>query len=245
MAKITLKLDKPVEGVLNYATGKHYPSKFENREGSFMYGLASGDAIFIEEQFCQKPDMMFRERRIGVGIPFSICLRKSPSGEKYYEVLNLQGVQSISQGTAAAPASDLEQKLQASIDQQQQTKAQRENPSKSTPATQSNNTAEPSTVATSVQQQSHLSALDTIRHSTLSQLLSGCMIAVIDSIKTGKAYAESQGMTLNLTESSTQDLVTSALIHVQRMAELECRYGISTQTPAVNRVAAAAGGSSR
>jgi len=240
MAKITLKLDTPVEGVLNYATGKHYPSKFEGREGSFMYGLGSGDAIFIEEQFCQKPDTMFRERRIGVGIPFSICLRKSPSGEKYYEVLNLQGVQSISQGSA--PASDLEQKLQASIDQQQQTKAQRENPSKSTPATQSNNTAEPSTVATSVQQQSHLSALDTIRHSTLSQLLSGCMIAVIDSIKTGKAYAESHGMTLNLTESSTQDLVTSALIHVQRMAELECRYGITTQSP-VSR--AAAGGSSR
>jgi hypothetical protein len=184
---------------------------------------------------------MFRERRIAVGIPFSICLRKTPTGAKYYEVLNLQGVQSIVQSIDSHLAatsspngfeelpSELERQLLSSIQQQ---KAQRApNLSQSTPATPATTTiatvegSNQGALPQQQQQQPYLNALTTISQSSLSQLLGGCLIAAIDAVADASIYAQNKGINLHLTESSMQDLTTSLLIHLQRMAELECRYG--------------------
>lgn len=69
-------------------------------------------------------------------------------------------------------------------------------------------------------------ALSTAANSTLSQLIGGCGVAAIDGYLAMKDYAASKG--LDLVELhhkgiDLQDLLSTLVIHTQRMAELEGR----------------------
>jgi hypothetical protein len=91
-----------------------------------------------------------------------------------------------------------------------------------------------------VSEQPHPSATETIVHTGLSKLMAGCMVAAIDAAATARDYAHAKGLTIALSEQSIQDLATTALIHLQRMAELECKY-LEKAAIAMNRVQANGG----
>lgn len=60
----------------------------------------------------------------------------------------------------------------------------------------------------------------------MSQLLGSCMIAAIDAAALAREYAHSKGIPLQLSEESIQDLTSTAMIHLQKMADLEARYQV-------------------
>jgi len=60
----------------------------------------------------------------------------------------------------------------------------------------------------------------------MSRLLGGCMIAAIDAAALAREYAHTKGLTLQLTEESIQDLTSTAMIHLQKMADIEARYQV-------------------
>jgi hypothetical protein len=128
----------------------------------------------------------------------------------------------------------IENQLVRSIDEAKQQKAQRGSSLQDSPA------APTSANAQVVQQPSNITALTTVGQTGLSLLLAGCMTAAIDGAVLARDYAHSKGLTLALSEESIQDLATSLLIHVQRMAELECKYDIKANA-AANRMAQSGG----
>lgn len=60
----------------------------------------------------------------------------------------------------------------------------------------------------------------------MSQLLGSCMIAAIDAAALAREYAHSKGIPLQLSEESIQDLTSTAMIHLQKMADIEARYQV-------------------
>jgi hypothetical protein len=69
-------------------------------------------------------------------------------------------------------------------------------------------------------------AAKTLQHTGLSQLVEGCGIAAIDGYLAVRDYADSKG--LDLVEIhhkgiDLQDLISTLVIHTQRMAEAEAR----------------------
>ena len=69
-------------------------------------------------------------------------------------------------------------------------------------------------------------ATDTLSDATLTQLIAGCGIAVVDGYLAMRDYATAKGVDLvelHHKGIDFQDLVSTAMIHVQRMAEMEGR----------------------
>lgn len=230
MAILRFDPNVALEFALKYDIGKRVHSRIPEAPDQVMYTVCDpkaapavrGDTVYlplIAADQIEKLGIKKLER-------ISIC-RHVHEGATRWEVKRLEQ-------PAPAPTTVLEDQLERSIAiaQQQQQQARRESPSKATPAdaapgasaaTQPTRTNEPLPLP---QHQNHSTAIDTIHHTGLSQLLAGCMTAAIDAAVLARDYAHSKGLTISLTEQSVQDLATTLLIHVQRMAELECKYDI-------------------
>lgn len=71
-----------------------------------------------------------------------------------------------------------------------------------------------------------VSASETLDASTLAGLISGCGVAVIDGYLHMKEYAAAKGLDLAEFDQkgiNFQDLLSTAIIHTQRLAEMEIR----------------------
>ena len=76
------------------------------------------------------------------------------------------------------------------------------------------------------QHQPSVSASETLDASTLTGLISGCGVAVIDGYLHMKEYAAAKGLDLAEFDQkgiNFQDLLSTAIIHTQRLAEMEIR----------------------
>src|ERR1700676_4958554 len=85
--KLKLEINgKPVECALTYAKAMVGQSKIPGKGAWFLYTLASGQVLFIDEDDCPDPDRMFADANIRAGEAFTISLRKTKTGARYYEV---------------------------------------------------------------------------------------------------------------------------------------------------------------
>lgn len=116
----------------------------------------------------------------------------------------------------------LEAQLQASIEEEYQKQKARQIVESAAPLhtepIQPNQTAQYS--------QPHRIAIMPEAESTLAQLMSGCGIAAVDGYLTIRDYATSKGLDLIEMKHKGidfQDLVSTLIIHQQKMAELEGR----------------------
>jgi hypothetical protein len=258
MAVLKLKLDEPVKAMLKYATGKFKAegSRWQGSEPTLMFTLTGGDIPAVcnaPEAILSLPldaDQMFSDCGVRKGTLFSICKRKTQQGAEYHEVRKVGGPQeppSVPQGASAranySNGHDMTAVLEASIQHAKIAKqpdafealpteyAQRVNPSGVTPA------AQPGPTLVSAEQPKD-TAVDTIRHTGLSQLFAGAGIAVIDAYIAMRDYAISKDLDLVDIKNkgiNLQDLISTAVIHTQRMAELECKF-MEKAAVAMNRV---------
>ena len=175
MPKVKLELNEPLEGVLKYAKGKHYDSTIPTKRGSMMYSLASGDVIFLDEDICDEPDMLFADAHVAPGDPFRLTLRKR-NGQRYYELHKL------SDAAEPAPApTKLESQLRASIDH---ANAQRVTPSQKQPAAP----------AAPVQKAQPTQNNAPAGHTVASALVASALIAAIDGLLLARDYAHAKGL---------------------------------------------------
>jgi hypothetical protein len=223
MSIIRFDTNVPVDLALKFADGKEVDGQYGTQ---VMFTLAGDDRIFVPPIVAEK----IKEAGIQKMELFRICKKEVREGNKKgirWEVSKL------SDAAEPAPArngfdslpTDLESKLQASIDHASQQKAQRDPASQASPAApaQQSNGVSP---ATPLQPNHHTAVVDPSGQTGLSQLLGGCMIAAIDAAVLARDYAHAKGLTIALTEESIQDLTSTLMIHVQKMAELECRYDV-------------------
>ena len=226
MAVIRFDANVPVELALKFDSGKQVQSRIPDAPDQMMYTICGDDTIYVPLNVAaQITKLGVRKMEL-----ISICKRQT-NGVTRWEV---KRVGDTVTPQIAEPPTMLENQLVRSIDEAKQQKAQRASSSPDTPA------APTSANAQVVQQPSNITALTTVGQTGLSLLLAGCMTAAIDGVVLARDYAHSKGLTLALSEESIQDLATSLLIHVQRMAELECKYDIKANA-ATNRMAQSGG----
>jgi hypothetical protein len=224
MAIIRFDTNVPQDVALKFADGKEVDGQYGSQ---VMFTLAGDDRIFVPPIVADK----IREAGIQKMELFRICKKEVRDGNKKgirWEVTRLSDAAEPEpapqpQTPFDAMPTDLERKLQASIDQATQQKAQRAFASRP-PAAPTQQSTE--TLVNNAPQQSNGNALDAVGHTGLSQLLAGCMVAAIDAAVLARDYAHAKGLTVALTEESIQDLTSTLMIHVQKMAELECRYDV-------------------
>ena len=228
MAIIRFEPNVPVEVALKFGAGKEVESRIQGAPNQMMYTICGGDTMYLPLSVAEQITRLGIEREELM----SIC--KTVRGNvTRWEVKRISEAAEPAVTAAMAPVqSMLENQLVRSIDQAK--KAQRASSSQDSPA------APPATAQLTTQQPSNVTALTTVGQTGLSLLLAGCMTAAIDGAVLARDYAHSKGLTLALSEESIQDLATSLLIHVQRMAELECKYDIKANA-AANRMAQSGG----
>jgi hypothetical protein len=199
MAKIKLELDRPIQGATKFAKGKFFGSQYPDGD-STMYGLASGDVIFVEHKHCQEPDELFASKQIGANEPFEICLRKSRSGAKYYEVKRLSEAAEPALDPARYPdaaggfASKLERDLAASVAHVQQQRKAAVTPSKIAPSSVAATTAGVGVVPNASQ---HVNPIALVpERPRAGSLMSSAMVAAVDAVIIAQAYAASKGLAI-------------------------------------------------
>jgi hypothetical protein len=175
---LKLQLDKPVEACLKYGKGKYYESRFPGQEGQLMYSLTSGECVFLPEDM----DEQFAAKHIGAQDPFVICLRKTRSGAKFYEVHKL------SDAVEPEPPSKLERDLAASVAHVQR---QREtaNPSKSSPS--------PAVAASGGPTNPPVNGIAVVPDRPRGgSLMASALVAAVDALLIAQDYATAKGLTM-------------------------------------------------
>lgn len=201
---VKFELNQPVRLALT-----RIDPKYNELYKTLMYSVCledgTEDKMFLPEEY---GDTM---RGIKVREVFTICKRKTVQRSTYYEIRT---------ATMEPPADErptkLESQLEASI---HHVKAQRAQP--------------PSKVVAPAVATQQDGQIPVPSHGTeLSNLLASCMVAAIDAAVLARDYAHAKGLTIALGEESIQDLTSTLMIHLQKMAELDRRYPTSSTLPA-------------
>jgi hypothetical protein len=200
MPKISIELNKPIEGALAYDKGKFGESKYPGGD-YYTYTLVSGDVMFLEQRICDEPDELFRENGVGQGDPFRLTLRKSRTGGKYYEVHRLTPLPE-----PEPEPSQLERQLTASIEQHVQDKRQAQ-PAKVAPTATAG-------INQQHQRQSNPTPAPThVGQTRASAAMAAAMVCAIDALAIAQQYASSRGIHISFGPEDIR--TTAATIYIQ------------------------------
>lgn len=119
---------------------------------------------------------------------------------------------------------ELESKLAASIEEQHYKRKTRQTPTQGESAAPSHTEPIQQSQMAQYSQPHRIAVMPAIENQPLAQLMSGCGIAAVDGYLTIRAYAASKGLDLielHHKGIDLQDLVSTLIIHTQRVAEMD------------------------
>jgi len=238
MAVLRFDPNAALEVALKYDGGKQVKSRIPDAPDQMMFTVCGDDTIYvplhvaeqIEKLGIKKLELISICKTVKQNVTRWEVKRLSEAAEpppaprttfdtKLHEALAPRD--NFERLPTAIDATPTERKLTESINIAREKKAQRASSLQDSPAAPQPSTPEKQSTAPI-----HVSACATLNHANLSQLLSGCMMAAIDSAVLARQYAYEKGLSLEFSQDSIQDLTSTLMIHMQKMADLECRYDV-------------------